>query len=113
MVWTALTVLAIAAAGGLTLAAAIVRQRPFPAPIGYLHGAIGLSGVVLLAVAVFSHHQIMPVNTALVLFALTLVGGLFMLLFRLQREPTPGFMVVLHGIMALVALAVLLVGLSR
>lgn len=113
MLWIAFTVLTIAAVGGLTLAAAVMRQRPFPAPVGYLHGAIGLSGVVLLAIVVFASSQGMPINTALLLFCIAVIGGLFVFLFRLQHEPPPAFMVILHGAVALVGLAVLYVGLTR
>lgn len=111
MLWIALVVLAVAAAGGLTLAIAIVRQRPFPASVGYLHGAVGLSGVVVLAIAVFARSQGLPVNSALLLFSFAVVGGLFVLLFRLQRELPPTFMVILHGVAALTGLALLLIGL--
>ncbi|EAR22075.1 hypothetical protein NB231_04180 [Nitrococcus mobilis Nb-231] len=110
MLWIALAVLAVAAIGGVTLAVALVRQRPFPASVGYIHGAVGLAGVVLLAIAVFAHSQGMPVNSALLLFSLAVVGGAFNLLFRLQREPPPVFMVILHGGAALVGLALLLIG---
>lgn len=112
MLWIALTVLTIAAVGGLTLAAAVARRRPFPAPIGYLHGAVGLSGVVLLALAVFARPQAMPVNTALLMFSIAVIGGLFVFLFRLQHEPPPLFMVILHGGVALAGLALLWVGLT-
>lgn len=110
MLWIALIVLAAAATGGLTLAVAVVRQRPLPAPIGYLHGVIATSGVVLLGVVVFSTSQRMPVNSALLLFCLALIGGAFVLLFRLQKELPPPFMVILHGGVALVGLTLLLIG---
>lgn len=112
MLWIALAVLAVAATGGLILAVAVLRRRPFPASVGYLHGAVGLSGVVLLAIAVFASPRGMPINTALLMFALAVVGGLFVFLFRLQREPPPAFMVILHGGVALAGLALLLIGLS-
>lgn len=111
IIWIALAVLAVAAAGGLTLAVAFVRRRPYPVSVGYLHGAIAAIGVILLGIAVFGRAQGMPVNSALLLFCLALVGGLFNLLFRLQRAPPPGFMIILHGAVALAGLAVLLIGL--
>lgn len=111
MLWITLAILAVAAAGGLTLAIAVMRQRPYPASIAYLHGAVASSGVVLLAIAVFAGSQTMPINSALLLFGFALAGGLFNLVFRLQREPAPVFMVILHGAMALAGLAVLVIGL--
>ena len=96
---------------GLTLGAALIRKHPYPASVGYLHGVVAAGGVVLLAIPVFAHPQRMPVNSALLLFCFAVIGGVFILLFRLQRERPPVFMVVLHGGLALAGLAVLLIGL--
>lgn len=110
MLSIALAVLAVAAAGGLTLAVAVVRRRRFPASVGYLHGTVGLSGVGLLGSAVFARSQAMPVNSAMLLFSFAVIGGVFILLFRLQREWPPVFMVILHGGVALVGLGLLIIG---
>lgn len=103
-------ILSLAVAGGLLLGVLHARhvRTPFAAGIG--HAMLALAGVVTLAVAVWSESQPAAVNVALLLFVIALIGGVFILLFRLQRESPPGFMIVLHGGTAAIALAVLWLG---
>lgn len=104
--------LSLAVAGGFVLGILHARGAAVPIAAGLAHAALALAGVVVLAAAVWRAAQGMAVNTALLLFVFAVIGGVFILLFRLQREPPPGFMIVLHGGTAAVALALLWVGIA-
>lgn len=104
--------LSLAVAGGVLLGVLHARGRPVPFAAGIGHALLALTGTVVLAVAVWQQPRPLAANAALLLFALALVGGVFNLLFRLQGERAPGFMIVLHGATATVALAVLWAGIA-
>lgn len=103
-------ILSLAVAGGLVLGLLHARRVRVPFAAGIGHAMLALAGIVALAIAVWSKSQSLAINAALLLFAIALIGGVFILLFRLQRESPPGFMIVLHGGTAAVALAVLWLG---
>lgn len=112
MVVIAAGLLSLAVAGGLVLAVLHARGRAVPPAAGLVHAGIALAGIGLLGLAVWRTAPGMAVNTALLLFALAAVGGVFNGLFRLQGERPPAFMIVLHGATAAVALAVLWAGIA-
>lgn len=98
---------------GLDLARRALRGRPAPLIYGLSHAAMAVAGVVTLGVGVFGGPTGKLVNSALLFFLLALVGGLFLLVFRIQREPPPMAVVYLHASGALLAWGLLLVGLLR
>lgn len=105
-------VLTAAVTGGALLAYAHARGRPVPSAPGLVHAGVATVGLVLLMLAVSRYTQPLAVNAALLLFFLALIGGAFLLLFRLQKESPPGFMIVLHAGTAVTALALLWIGLT-
>lgn len=109
---TAALVLTVAVAGGAALAQAHMRRQMVPFAFGLVHAGIALAGLALLTLAVGRYTQPLAVNAALLLFFIALVGGVFLLLFRLQKESPPGFMIVLHAGTAVTALALLWIGLT-
>ena len=102
--------LTLAVVGGGTLATRRIRGRGVAFMYGLAHGGLATAGIVLLGLAAILASQSALVNAALLLFCLALVGGLFLLIFRLQREPPPGFMIALHGATAVFALVLLWAG---
>jgi hypothetical protein len=113
MLTTALAALVAAVLAGAGLAYRWSRSRPTPSGAGYAHGAVATLGVTLLLAAVFSEPTAKSVNAAALLLALALLGGGFVLVFRLQGERPPGFMVALHAGCAVVGTALLAYGLSN
>ncbi len=109
---TAAIVLTAAVVGGAVLAQAHARRRPVPFALGLVHAGAATAGLVLLTLAVSRYTQPLAVNAALLLFFIALIGGAFLLLFRLQKESPPGFMIVLHAGTAVTALALLWIGLT-
>jgi hypothetical protein len=109
MVWAATTLVALAVALGLVLAGAHAAGKPVPWRAGLSHAAIATAGVVALAGVVFGAAQPAAVNAALLCLALSWIGGLFNLLFRLQGERAPGLMIALHAAFAVLGLVLLAV----
>lgn len=105
-------VLSLAVAGGLLLGVLHARRIEVPFPAGLAHAGVAIAGIALLLVGIAVEEQAVAVNTALFLFAIAAIGGVFVLLFRLQHERPPMFMVALHGGTAILGLAVLWIGLS-
>lgn len=111
-VLVAAVLLSVAVAGGLLLGLAHALRTTVPWGAGLAHGALAFAGTVVLGVGIGLAPRGPAVNTALLLFGLALIGGVFNLLFRLQGERPPGFMIGLHGATAAVALAVLWIGIA-
>lgn len=103
----AAVLLSLAVAGGLLLGVLHARRAPVPFAAGLAHAGAAVAGIAVLLFAIATGDHGVAANAALLLFAIALVGGVFVLLFRLQRQRPPLFMVGLHGATALVALAVL------
>lgn len=109
---SAAVVVTLAVAAGATLAWLHLRRARVPFAAGLAHAATATAGLVLLAAAVWAESQPIAVNSALLCLALSLVGGIFVLLFRLQGDAPPGFMVALHGAMGVLAAVLLWVGIG-
>lgn len=104
------TLLSLAVAGGLAMAVLHIRRARVLFAWGLGHAALATAGIVLLAFGVVRESQSPAINSALLCFALAAVGGVFVLLFRLQGESPPGFMIGLHAAFAALALALLWIG---
>lgn len=113
MLLAAVIVLLSAAFGGLTLAWLVWRGRPVPRRVGLLHGLVALTGIVLLIAYDLRFPHDIPLNAAAVVFLLAASGGLMLLVFRLIRQPLPGFMLSLHALAAVSGIVLLLVGYAR
>lgn len=100
---------AIAAVGGLFLATLRLRGKPLPTGVALAHGAAAAAGLIALAVAVFGagFHAQVP----LALFVVAALGGFVLFAFHVLRKPIPVPAMLLHAGVAVVAFALLLVGL--
>ena len=110
---------AIAALGGLTLAALHFRAHGKtlpPTSLAMLHGLLAVAGVIFLIIGIaaaangFSASlKSMPV-LALVLFVLAALGGSYMFIGKhLRGQPLPTPVVIIHGLAAVAGLVVLLI----
>jgi len=107
----AAAILACTVLAGVVMASRRTRRLPVPLGAGLAHGGAAVTGLVLLATGVFGAEQPVTVNAALLMFALAFIGGLFLLLFRLDDGKPPGFMIFMHGSAAVVGLGLLIAGL--
>lgn len=104
-----LSFIAAALLGGV-LAGQALRARLPSAGLALVHGAAAVSGLVLLGLAATRAADVMLLNDALLLFGLTAAGGLLLFGFHVRRRNLPGPFILAHGALAVISIAVLLVG---
>jgi len=98
MNWIAAGTVSLAIAMGLALVSRHAQARPVPLAFGLAHAATALVAVGVLTAAAVAAGDDYRLNSALICLVLALVGGAFNLLFRLEGERPPGFMIVLHAL---------------
>lgn len=100
---------AIAALGGITLAAMQFGNRPLPFALALAHGVLAATGLVLLiaAMAVAAAKGTILI-AALILFIVAAIGGVILFSFHLRSQPLPMPLVLGHGLLAVVAFVLLL-----
>ncbi len=110
MVLGAILLFSLAAIFGLSLIVMGARYRRSSRALGLGHAGIAVLALSLLGVQVFRGPNQMLYNDAAVLFVLVIVGGVVLLALRDGNKPPPIVVVGVHGGMALVALALVVVG---
>jgi hypothetical protein len=110
MVLAAILLFALAAAMGLSLAVIGGRHQRSYLSLGIVHAGIAIVALGLLAAQIFHGPMHQLYNNAAVLFLLALVGGVLLLALHEDRKPPPMMVVGIHGVMALAAWVVLLLG---
>lgn len=108
MLTPALIVFAIAALGGIVLAAHVLRGRFAPWAVSVLHALLGAAGLVLLLVQVVQGSAAGRVLAALGLLLVAALGGFFLAALHARRTLPPRAVVVLHAGLAVAGLLVLL-----
>ncbi len=101
-----------AVAGGLTLVALRQGRRRAPRALLFAHPAVGMSGLVCLwvAVALWRGPRDLPLDAGTLALSFAFVGGVFLFALRATRLPRPFFVVGLHGLVAFLACALLVIG---
>ncbi len=109
----ALVLFGLAAAGGLLLAYLRFSDKPLPLPLALLHGAGAAAGIVALLLAVMRAGAPGQARLALGLFVVAALGGFTLFSFHLRKKALPLGVVVGHGLLAVAALVVLLLGVLK
>jgi len=105
----ALGVFAIAALGGLTLAAVYVLQgRLAPWPLSLLHAALGAIGLLLLIYAVLATGVSGAALAALVILVIAALGGFYLASIHLRSQVAPKAIVFIHAGVAVIGFLTLL-----
>jgi len=104
----ALIVFAVAALGGLVLAAHVLRGKFAPWALSLLHAALGATGLVLLVMLLLRGAASRPVLVGLAVLLLAALGGFFLASFHLRRKLPPKAVVVIHAGVAVAGFLVLL-----
>ena len=113
MAAAAAVLFALAALGGITLAAMHFMKKPLPLPLAIVHGLAAATGLVLLIIAVASGAGATVAVASLVLFIVAALGGFVLFSFYMRRQPLPSALVVIHGLVAVVGIVTLLVFLMK
>jgi uncharacterized membrane protein HdeD (DUF308 family) len=109
MMQTAVVLLALAALGGITMAAIRFSGKPYPSTwLAMLHGFLAGAAVTLLLYAAFTVGLPSLATVALVLFLVAAAGGAFMNLnFHWKQMPLPKWLIVVHAGIAVVGFILL------
>lgn len=104
----AVWIFAIAAVGGLVLAAHVLRDQFAPWLVSIAHALLGATGLIILLLAVFDGNAPQRVVAALGLLLVAALGGFFLASFHLRRRLPPKAVVVLHAGLAVTGFLTLL-----
>lgn len=100
MLTYAIIVFAIAAVGGLVLAAHVLRDKFAPWAVSVAHALLGASGLVLLLLTLIQGETKQQVLAAFALFLVAALGGFFLASFHLRKKLPPKAVVVVHAVVA-------------
>jgi hypothetical protein len=104
----AVIVFAIAALGGLYLAAHVLRDRFAPWTVSLLHAALGALGLILLIAVLVTGPAPRAALAGFVILLIAALGGFLLASFHLRQRLPPKPVVVIHAGVAVVGFLVLL-----
>ncbi|MEO6926342.1 MAG: hypothetical protein ABI129_06695 [Rhodanobacter sp.] len=111
LLWVAITLFAIAAAGGLVMAGVrISGNRNPPAWLAMLHGLLAGAGLTLLLFAAFTVGLPKYALWALILLVIAALGGVFLNLgYQEKRELLPKPVMYIHALIAVTGFVLLII----
>jgi hypothetical protein len=101
MLTYAILVFAIAAVGGLVLAASVLRGKLAPWALSLVHALLGATGLVLLVLAALGGTST-RVTAALALLVVAALGGFYLASIHLRKQVAPKAVVYIHAGVAVV-----------
>ena len=108
MITAAIIVFAIAAVGGLILAAHVLRDKFAPWALSLLHALLGAVGLILLIIALAQGASSQPVLIGFILLLITALGGFFLVSFHARKQLPPKAVVIVHAAVAVIGFLTLL-----
>ncbi len=108
MLIVAFVLFAIAALGGITLAAFRLNHKSLPFPLAILHGLVAAAGLVVLIVAIATGASTTLRNVVLVLLIIAALGGFALFSFDLRKKLLPMPLLLVHALLAVFGFALLL-----
>ncbi|STX51296.1 Uncharacterised protein [Legionella busanensis] len=91
----------LAAVLGIYLITYMFQDKTTPKGVVMIHGSLAAIGIVLLILYLFSSRS-SPV-ISLILFILAAIGGFYIVWRDIMLKPVPKFLVVGHGLIAIIA----------
>lgn len=104
----AIVIFAVAALGGVILAAHVLRNKFAPWALSLVHALLGATGLVLLIVMFLQGGGASRLIAALALLILAALGGFFLASFHLRKQIAPKAVVFIHAGVAVVGFLTLL-----
>lgn len=102
---------AIAALGGVVMAFMRLGGKELPPmAIALVHGLFAASGLIALLVAIIGVNAPTSARIALGGFVVAALGGFALFSFHLRQKALPIPLVIVHGLVAVISFALLLVG---
>jgi len=111
MLVVAAVLFALAALGGIILATLHLKKNDAPVSLALVHGLAAAVGLVLLIIVVTQMPSTGLAGVALVIFLIAALGGFVLFAMHLTRKPLPRGLIFVHGLAAVVAFVLLLIGL--
>ena len=108
MLTYALLIFAVAALGGLVLAASVLRGRLAPWALSIVHALLGATGLVMLVVIVLRGAAPGRATAALALLVVAALGGFFLATLHARDKVAPRTVVLLHAGLAVAGVLTLL-----
>lgn len=108
MLTYSLIIFAIAAVGGLVLAASVLRGKLAPWALSIVHALLGATGLVLLVIAILQGAASSRASAALALLVVAALGGFYLVSFHVRKQIAPKFAVVIHAGVAVTGFLTLL-----
>lgn len=108
MLSTALLIFAIAALGGMVLAASVLRGRLAPWVISIVHALLGASGLAVLAIVVLQGAPPARATAALAILVLAALGGFYLASLHARKQVAPKAVVLVHAGVAVAGFLTLL-----
>ncbi|MGB6242698.1 MAG: hypothetical protein WBF69_09485 [Castellaniella sp.] len=102
MLTAALIIFAIAALGGLVLAAHVLRNKFAPWALSALHALLGAIGLILLIIMLVQGNTAQQVLAGFVILLIAALGGFFLASFHLRKQLPPKAVVILHAALAVI-----------
>lgn len=103
-----LILFAIAAIGGLVLAARVLRGRFAPWALSLAHALLGAAGLALLLVMLVQGSMPQRILAGFVILLVAALGGFFLASFHLRKQLPPKAVVALHAGVAVTGFLTLL-----
>lgn len=97
MLTYALIAFAVAAVGGLILAAHVLRDKFAPWALSLLHAALGGLGLILLITLLLQGSASQGVMIGFMLLLVAALGGFFLASFHLRKRLPPKAVVLIHA----------------
>lgn len=109
MLGTATLLFALAAIGGLYLAARHLRGNPPPIPFALVHGLIAAVGLILVLLTVLgAEGSTGRLPLALGFLVVAALGGFVLFTMHLRNRPLPAPLIGIHALVALVGFVLVL-----
>ena len=102
MLTYAILVFAIAAVGGLVLAASVLRGKLAPWALSVVHALLGATGLILLVLVVLGGSASARATAALGLLVVAALGGFYLASIHLRKQVAPKAVVFIHAGVAVV-----------
>jgi hypothetical protein len=102
MLTYAILVFAIAAVGGLVLAASVLRGKLAPWALSVVHALLGATGLILLVLVALGGATSGRATAALGLLVVAALGGFYLASIHLRKQVAPKAVVLIHAGVAVV-----------